>query len=64
MGIYSKDRGHLSKILIYNQCNNTIQRAQMFTSLKEALRLDIGKLTQKRRFAFVTLLIWINVPMS
>ena len=23
-----------------------------------------GKLTQNRRFLFVTLLIWINVPMS
>ena len=22
-----------------------------------------GKLTQKRRFVFVTLLIWVNVPM-
>ena len=31
-------------------------------SLKEVLRQGFGKLTQKRRFVFVTLLIWVNVP--
>ena len=28
------------------------------------LREGFGKLTQKRRFEFVTLLIWVNVPKS
>ena len=54
-------------------------RAQLFTSVKADFRQDInrgfafifsrclngfGKLTQKRRFVFVTLPIWVNVPMS
>ena len=29
-----------------------------------SVNLDFGKLTQKRRFVFVTFLIWVNVPMS
>ena len=52
-------------------------RAQSFTSLKADLHQDINggfvfrrchfgifPLTQKRRFVFVTFLIWVNVPMS
>ena len=32
-------------------------------SLKEVLCYGFGKLTQKRRFVFVTILILVNIPM-
>ena len=30
---------------------------------EESAPLRLGKLSQKRRFIFLTLLIWVNVPM-